>query len=125
MPLKPAVDIGAVRVLPDETLHVYPCLIRPARYNGGYSRGRWHAWPVAQEKLIPTDEAYGSDPICSSFWAEQEETGVPLVGKGGSPNRAHKDLGQKLKARGQISGKSDQKPVEEVEGLHYFIEQEG
>ena len=96
----------------------YPCLIRPARYRGTYSRAGWHAWPVGKETLVP-DEAYGSDPVCAQFWAQQEKRGVPLVGLGQDPSEAHGDLVQKLEEKG-LTLRSDVDPSE-VPGISWYI----
>lgn len=75
---------------------VYKSVIRPARYQGTYSGARWHAWPVNDTGMIPND-AYGSDVACAGFWRHQKQTNSPVVGKGGNPTEAYRNLVKAMK----------------------------
>jgi len=102
--------------------HVYPCSIQRSRYSGNYSGVLWHCWPVDDTTYIP-DEAYGQNDDCRAFWLSQRRTGVPMVGKGESPNECHQDLVDKLVEHGRILSNIHSKtPPEKIEGLNYFKE---
>lgn len=103
----------------------YPCIIRPARYQGTYSGYQWHAWPVRDSYMIP-NEAYGSDPSCGAFWNEQRKADVPMVGKGRTPEEAKDDLIDKLREAGRVldpqSTSRSKTDVDEVPGLAYYLD---
>lgn len=121
-----SLSIGSVHgaILDHEALRVYPCLIRPARYGGGYSGAQWHAWPVRESDMIPS-KAYGSDVSCNTFWSTQKESGVPMVGLGETPNAAHQALIIELQDAGRVlkNGDHEKTKAEDIPGLNFYIDQ--
>lgn len=114
-------NLGTVHS-PSGDPYVYPCLIRRARYQGTYSGGLWHAWPVRDTSQIP-GEAYGSDVPCRQFWSEVERTGVPIVGQGPTPTAAHNDLVAIMQDEKLVFDNDDNPDLIDHEGLRPYIDE--
>ena len=71
---------------------LYPETIMPDRYSGIYSGGLYLAFPLRGEG-VPAG-ASASDVACASFWSYYTQP----VGKGSSPQSAHDDLIEKMRA---------------------------
>lgn len=62
------------------------------RYHGGYSGGKFIAWPLPLEAIPP--DSQGGDIDVGVFWSEDH-----LAGKGDTPDLALADLERQLKVR--------------------------
>jgi hypothetical protein len=71
---------------------IYPVVIVQDRYGGCYSKTKWQAWNMDCEP----EGANSSDIECADFWDEQISTGVPICGKGSTPNEALKSLEEQM-----------------------------
>jgi hypothetical protein len=107
-------------VRPDRS--VYPLLLIPDRFEGAFSGGAWHAWPVAKTERVP-DGIYASRSASEQFWAVREAAGVPMVGTGSTPAQATGDLRVSLRREGR--GLPDPTDPEEIAGLRPYLVDSG
>lgn len=69
----------------------YPLTIVTDRYNGGYSKGKYIAFPLEPWEI--NCKMNGNDVECLSFW--NDYTGI--VGKGNTPGEAKFNLIENMK----------------------------
>lgn len=82
----------------------YPCTIVPARYGGAYEGAPWLAFP-ADPCAIP--EGWdGGDPECAGFFADYRDA---PIGRGSSPDAAHRNLIERLRAAAPLTGGDDER----------------
>lgn len=72
---------------------MYPCTVVQDRYDGGYSKGKWIAFPCKSYE-VPS-EIYGSDIDCMTFWADNDDNSC--IGKGCTIEDAYEDLRSKCR----------------------------